>query len=366
LSVCPSETDGGTNESDIYDNLVYNVGDDGIETDGQCSNVRIWGNTFHDVLMGISLAPVYDGPVYAIRNLIYRTGAGNNSYTGSPFKFNSGYDRSGPMYLFHNTADAVLPDNHGLDIREPGSWEAIYARNNVWAGTAYALSNDNPTEPLDLDYDDLYTTLTGELVWWAGLPDRHLNTLAEFQAATRQEIHGLNVGPSFSDAPNGDYTLDPASDLIDAGVVIPGINDAHNGAAPDIGAFEYQGSGFTLNVTPSSQAIDPGGVAIYTLIVQPIGDFTGTVDLATASPSPCLNVSLHPTALTPPQQATLTITDTGSAPLPGRWYTVPITATGSGSMRTANVNLLVGGSRVYLPIVLRNSALTKSAGEESS
>jgi len=354
LNVCPSETDGGTNESDIYDNLVYNVGDDGIETDGQCSNVRIWGNTFHDVLMGISLAPVYDGPVYAIRNLIYRTGAGNNSYTGSPFKFNSGYDRSGPMYLFHNTADAVLPDNHGLDIREPGSWEAIYARNNVWAGTAYALSNDNPTEPLDLDYDDLYTTLTGELVWWAGLPDRHLNTLAEFQAATGQEIHGLNAEPSFSDAPNGDYTLDPTSDLIDAGVVIPGINDAHNGAAPDIGAFEYQGSGFTLNVTPSSQAIDPGGVAIYTLIVQPIGDFTGTVDLATVSPSPWLNVSLHPAALTPPQQATLTITDTGSAPLPGRWYTVPITATGSGSMRTANVKLLVGGSRVYLPMILRN------------
>jgi hypothetical protein len=350
---CPSDQAAVTNETDVYENLVYNMGDDGMETDGQCSNVRIWGNTFHDVLMGISLAPVYDGPVYTIRNLIYRTGVGNNEHNGSPFKFNSGYDPSGPMILLHNTADAALPGNHGLDIREPGSWEVIYARNNVWAGTAYALNNDNPNEPLDLDYDDLYTTLAGELVWWAGLPDRHLNTLAEFQAATGQEPHGLNVEPGFADAASGDYTLDPASDLIDEGVAIPGINDGYAGGAPDVGAFEYQGSGFTLTAAPSSRAIDPGGVATYTLTVQPVGDFAATVDLVATSPSASLNLDLHPTTLTPPQQATLTVTDTGSTP-PDRWYTLPITATGGGFVQTASVRLLVGGSRVYLPTVLRD------------
>jgi hypothetical protein len=102
------------------------MGDDGMETDGDCSNVRIWGNTFHDVLMGISLAPARIGPVYAIRNLIYRTGVGNNTYTGSPFKFNSsGYGRSGPMYLFHNTSDAALTDprSNGLYVKEPGTWD---------------------------------------------------------------------------------------------------------------------------------------------------------------------------------------------------------------------------------------------------
>ena len=352
FSACPSDEAAVTNETDVYENLVYNVGDDGMETDGQCSNVRIWGNTFHDVLMGISLAPVYDGPVYAIRNLICRTGVGNNEHTGSPFKFNSGYGLSGPMVLLHNTADAALPGNDGLDIREPGSWDVIYARNNVWAGTSYALNNENPDQPLDLDYDDLYTTLAGELVWWAGLPDRHLNTLAEFQSATGQEPHGLNVEPGFADASSGDYTLGPASDLIDAGVAIPGINDGYTGAAPDVGAFEYQGDGFTLTAAPSSRAIVPGGVATYTLSVQPVGSFTYTVDLVATSPSAGLNLSLHPTALTPPDQATLTIADTGSA-LPNRWYTVPITATGGGFTQTASVKLLVGGSRVYLPIVLR-------------
>jgi hypothetical protein len=239
FGVCPESDPGTTNETDVYGNLVYNTGDDGMETDGTCSNVRIWGNTFHDVLVGISLAPVYTGPVYALRNLIYRTGAGNSSYPGSPFKFNSGYDQSGPMYLFHNTADAVLPGNAGLDIKFPGTWTLIYARNNIWAGTSYALSNANPSQPLDLDYDDLYTTLPNELVWWDGLPDRHLHTLAELQTATHQELHGRSVVPGFFNAAGGDYTLDASSQLIDAGVLIPGIDDDFGGAAPDIGAFEF-------------------------------------------------------------------------------------------------------------------------------
>jgi hypothetical protein len=69
--------------------------------------------------VGISFAPIYEGPIYALRNVIYRTGVGNNDYSGMPFKFNSGYDQSGPMYLFHNTADAALPDNDGFDINSP-------------------------------------------------------------------------------------------------------------------------------------------------------------------------------------------------------------------------------------------------------
>jgi parallel beta-helix repeat protein len=236
FGVCPSNTAAMTNETDIYENLIYNMGDDGLETDGQCSNVRIWGNTFHDVLMGISLAPVYTGPVYAIRNLIYRTGVGNNDYTGSPFKFNSGYDQSGPMCLFHNTCDAALPGNNGLYVKAPGTWEIIYARNNIWSGTDYAVENYNTGQPIDLDYDDLWNDNGGDLVRWNST---RYATLAAFTAATGQEPHGLSVEPAFVAATNGDYALDPGSDLIDAGVVIPGINDDYVGAAPDVGAYEY-------------------------------------------------------------------------------------------------------------------------------
>jgi len=239
FGACPESSAVATNETDVYENLVYRVGDDGMEADGRCSNLRIWGNTFHDVLAGISLAPVYDGPVYAVRNLIYRTGGGNNDYPGLSFKFNSGYDQSGMMYLFHNTADAVLPGSSGLDIKSPGSWTGIYARNNIWAGTEYALYNSNPEQPLNLDYDGLYTSQAGELAWWSSLADRHLNTLAELQSATGLEMHGLAVEPGFAAPGDGNYHLDANSDLIDAGVVLPGINDGYSGSAPDIGAYEF-------------------------------------------------------------------------------------------------------------------------------
>jgi parallel beta-helix repeat protein len=351
FSACPAWTAAETNETDVYENVVYNMGDDGMETDGQCSNVRIWDNTFHDVLMGISLAPVYDGPVYAIRNLIYRTGVGNHDYTGSPFKFNSGYGQSGPMYLFHNTADAALPGNNGLYVKAPGTWETITARNNVWAGTAYAVENYNTGQPIDLDYDDLWNSDSGDLVRWDGTGHA---TLAAFTAATGQEPHGLNVEPGFADADDGDYSLDPASDLIDAGIAIPGINDDYAGGAPDVGAYEYQGSGFTLAATPTSRAIAPGEVATYTLSVQSVGGFTGMVDLISTSPSPSLTLNLHPSAVVPSGRATLTVTDTHTGTLlPGLWYTVPITATGDGVTQATYVNLLVGGTRVHLPSVAK-------------
>jgi parallel beta-helix repeat protein len=351
FGVCPDGTAGVTNETDVYENLVYNAGDDGIETDGQCSNVRIWGNTFHDVLMGISLAPVYTGPVYALRNLIYRTGVGNNSYTGSPFKFNSGYGASGPMYLFHNTADAALPGNNGLYIKSPGTWSLIYARNNVWAGTAYALENYNTSQPINLDYDDLWNGASGNLVRWNNI---NYATLAAFRAATGQEPHGLSVAPGFADPASGDYTLDPASDLVDASLVIPGINDDYVGSGPDVGAFEYRGYGFTLAAAPSLRLIAPGGVATYTLSVGSVGGFTETVSLLAASPSLSLTLNLAPDAVTPPAQATLTVTDTHAGSLPsGLWYTLPVTASADGLTQTASVGLLVGGTQVYLPLVIK-------------
>lgn len=349
FGACPDSSAAVTNETDVYGNLVYRAGDDGMETDGQCSNVRIWGNTFHDVLDGISLAPVYTGPVYAIRNLIYNTGAGNNDYPGNSFKFNSGYDQSGPMFLFHNTSDAVLPDGNGLDIKSPGTWKMITARNNIWSGSDFALSNANPSQPLDLDYDNLYTTLPGELAWWDGLPDRHLNTLAELQAATGQEIHGFNIQPGFSNPPGGDYTLTSESDLIDAGLVIPGINDGFSGAAPDIGAFEFTDYGFSLQVIPLSQDIDPGGTAIYTIDVQPLRTFTDTITLSLVDLPISLTANLIPSSLTAPGQATLTVTDTRM--ISGAWYTFTVSAGGGGYAAKASVGLLVGGTQVFLPLV---------------
>jgi len=114
---------------------------------------------------------------------------------------------------------------------------------------------------------------------------------------------------------------------------------------------------FALSVTPSTQTIDPGDTTTYDVIVTAGSNFTETVTVMATSPSPSQTLSLVPTMLTPEGQATLTLTDTHPAGLllPGLWYTVPVTATGGGLTQTATVSLLVGGTRSYLPVILKGS-----------
>ncbi|MEZ4711199.1 MAG: right-handed parallel beta-helix repeat-containing protein [Caldilineaceae bacterium] len=238
LDVCSGEPSDFTDEIDVYNNEIYLIGDDGLQVDGLCSNVRIWNNTFHDVLVGISFAPTVGGPVYAMRNLIYRFGVGNNDHDGRSFKFNSNNSaQSGVIYLLHNTANAATPNPYALKISSGSSpgWRLIYARNNIWASEDVTLRNDNVNFPVDLDYDNLWSSNNRDLVRWN---DIAYPSLLAFQNASGQEAHGFNLDPQFMDVQTDNYRLDSASPLIDAGTLIPGINDIYFGAAPDLGAFE--------------------------------------------------------------------------------------------------------------------------------
>ncbi|MCB1045337.1 MAG: right-handed parallel beta-helix repeat-containing protein [Acidobacteria bacterium] len=238
LQSCPGNDNGPlTNEMDIYENEVYRAGDDGLSADGVCSNVRIWRNRFHDVLVGISLAPILEGPVYALRNEVSRTGAGNSIYTGYPFKFNVGSQpTSGMMYLFHNTSDAIYPGNHGFDIKSPGTWQGIVSRNNIWVGTDYGLRDANTSQPLDMDYDLIWNDGLNHLVRWGAV---NYTTLLDFQSGTGQNTQGIESDPMFVDRMNGNLTLSTSSNAIDQGLIIPGINDGFSGLAPDLGAHEW-------------------------------------------------------------------------------------------------------------------------------
>jgi hypothetical protein len=112
--------------------------------------------------------------------------------------------------------------------------------------------------------------------------------------------------------------------------------------------------GFTLSATPSVQAVEVGGVATYTLQVQRTGSFADPITVQ-ASPSPSLTIVLKPTTIiSPATETTLIVTDTHDSSLvSGLRYTIPIIAIGNGITEMTNVILLVGGSQVFLPLMLK-------------
>jgi hypothetical protein len=111
---------------------------------------------------------------------------------------------------------------------------------------------------------------------------------------------------------------------------------------------------FTLSAAPVARAIDPGDSTSYQLSTAIHGYWTGPVTITARSPSPSLTVGLSGSIVNVPGSITLIVTNTHPIGSPAIWYTLPITATGSGVTHVVNAGLLVGGVRVYLPAVLKN------------
>jgi hypothetical protein len=245
---------GVTNETDLYDNVLYQHTDDGFEPEGYCSNVRLWGNRLRDVHMAFAVAPAAPGPVYILRNVAWRIGNTRTSqqdgYTASAIKINSGYSTPiGPLFVYHNTFVTDAPATDAIALLDPGASTFIRSRNNVIAGTRYALYKVNPVV-WSGDGDDLYTTDSTRLVSWMGT---RYNTLAAFRTGLGQELGGLSTPPQLVAPASGVFEPAAGSPLIDAALPLPGINDAYSGAGPDVGALEWSGPPPSLSfftVTP--------------------------------------------------------------------------------------------------------------------
>ncbi len=108
---------------DFYNNDVTNVDDNCIEADGAAHNVRVFRNRcFNHGHRALSAQPVFGGPVYYIRNLVYHAPEGGALKTSST---------PAGMVLYHNTL--IAPVRWMLS-----GLSNIHFRNNLILGRSEA------------------------------------------------------------------------------------------------------------------------------------------------------------------------------------------------------------------------------------
>jgi hypothetical protein len=238
--------------SDWYGNDISRCMDDGVECDYSVHNLRVFRNRFWNCFMAISFQPVYAGPCYAFRNVVYNT-------TRSPIKPNQ--DPAGLM-IFNNTFIA-----HGSAGRWSPMWQNSRILNNLFLGTDGAegvIWTGTPTpETSAMDYNGwhFFKHAGTYPIWWkfaaprrvwsgSGLTDECVfRDLKQFVEDTGFEKHGRMVTPEVfvkycaptggeAPLPELDLRLKPDGVAVDAGTPIPLITDGFKGAAPDLGAIE--------------------------------------------------------------------------------------------------------------------------------
>jgi len=239
---------------DIYGNDIHMSNDDIMETDGGVHNVRVFNNRGINAGQGgYSSQPVFGGPIYFYRNILYHVP------TGVAFKFSA---KPAGMFVYHNTIIAEQT------VRDP--YSNAHFRNNLFLGRDTAergiMTWANATEAYSSDYNGYRPNkgVTPQYVWLAPSTGKQLYepkpgdwksfaTLSEFRSATGQEAHGVELDFDIFEnlvPPNPanrhavyhsmdlNFRLKPGGKAVDAGTLIPTVNDDFTGRAPDLGALE--------------------------------------------------------------------------------------------------------------------------------
>ncbi len=239
---------------DIYNNDIHLSGDDFIETDGSVHNIRVYNNRGVNAAHGgYSSQPVFGGPAYFIRNLLYHVPS------GVAFKFSA---KAAGLFAYHNT---IIGEQVAGDPTSNMNY-----RNNLFLGRDTpdrgVMTWSNATEAHSSDYNGFrpnggverqYRWLAprkGDTLYEPRPEDwRTFATLDELRAATGQEVHGVEVDFDIFEemmppdpskrhavyhAKDLNFQLRPDAKAVDAGVRIPTVNDDFAGDAPDLGALE--------------------------------------------------------------------------------------------------------------------------------
>ncbi len=237
---------------DIYNNDIHLTNDDFIEADGGAHNIRVFQNRgVNAAHNGYSSQPIFGGPVYFFRNLLYHVPG------GGAFKMGSA---PAGILIYHNTLIGEQT------AREP--YSNAHFRNNLFLGrdapNRGVMTWANATNNYSTDYNGFRPNrnVSQQYVWIAPTQGKtaresgtqNFATLTDFQNAVGQEAHGVELDYDIFEnlkAPDPaqryrvyhsmdlNFRLKANSKAIDSGQVLPTINDDFTGKAPDLGAIEY-------------------------------------------------------------------------------------------------------------------------------
>jgi hypothetical protein len=267
-----TEHGGPQSNNDVYNNYISNTYDNFFETDCGSHNLRVMRNLcINNGHGGLSSQPVYGGPAYWIRNIVYHV-----PDRGAIKMF----DRPAGVIFYHNTLCGEIyvgQPSANLNGREGAS--NMHFRNNLMLGeNPDSMRNYRTKEFGGIYFMDTYTSYTtsdydgfrpnegyeDQFMWLipAGGAVRDFKnpremhsfkTLQELCNALGQECHGIMIDYDiFQNVKKADikefsrvyardeldFRLKPNSVAVDAGCPIPNINEGFNGKAPDLGALE--------------------------------------------------------------------------------------------------------------------------------
>ncbi|MBA3845951.1 MAG: right-handed parallel beta-helix repeat-containing protein [Planctomycetes bacterium] len=230
--------DGRCSAIDFHHNDVSELTDDGIELDYSQRNVRCFENRLTNVFQGISLQPIYGGPVYVLRNVLVNVPV-------EPFKLHN--EPSGAL-IMHNT---VIKKGSPFGVYGEPPIRNCVTRNNLFIGYGpdrYGTSFDMPMQDCDFDYDGFGGGPWANFCKWNGTkyptlaamsesPIHHHSLVVDPQTTFATPIAAV-TDENVQRAIGEDVALAADATAVDAGLALPGINDGFAGKAPDLGACE--------------------------------------------------------------------------------------------------------------------------------
>lgn len=230
---------------DVSRNYVFGSGDNSVEADGSYFNGRFVENAFI-TNNSPSTQSTPGGPYYFVRNIFY-----NDTRSDSTFKLPDS------IIAVHNVFGSGRSMRHTANNLRYLNNLFVFAPARVGRGKPRLINYKEPVPGAVSDYNGL-RLVPGAMdpnpfAMSRGRDVQEFATLEEYREATGLEEHSILV-PGYEELfvrvpePDGetlyrleglDFRLKDGAPAIDAGTVLPNINDDYAGDAPDLGPIEH-------------------------------------------------------------------------------------------------------------------------------